>query len=80
MLGGKKPLIKLKKVVLPAPFGPMIARNSPRVTASETSVTAARLPKRLPTLATSKTLARGSKAAPLGVFASGAELMPGSCV
>ena len=28
-VGGKNPLIRLKKVVLPAPFGPMIARNSP---------------------------------------------------
>ena len=46
-VGGKKPLIRLKKVVLPAPFGPMIARSSPVGTASETSRTAARLPKRL---------------------------------
>ena len=28
-LGGKKPLIRLNRVVLPAPFGPMTARNSP---------------------------------------------------
>ena len=34
-LGGKKPLIKLKKVVFPAPLGPMIARNSPLATVSE---------------------------------------------
>ncbi len=28
-VGGKKPVIRLKNVVLPAPFGPMIARSSP---------------------------------------------------
>ena len=28
-VGGKNPLIMLKKVVLPAPFGPMTARSSP---------------------------------------------------
>ena len=31
-VGGKKPLIRLKKVVLPAPFGPMMARSSPFAT------------------------------------------------
>ena len=46
-VGAKKPLIRLKNVVLPAPFGPMIARNSPGSIASETPSTAIRLPKRL---------------------------------
>ena len=79
-LGGKKPLIKLKKVVFPAPFGPMIARNSPRATASEMSSTATRLPNRFPTLTTSRTFAGGAEAASLALFASSAVLMLGSCV
>ena len=29
VVGGKKPEIMLKNVVLPAPFGPMMARSSP---------------------------------------------------
>jgi len=36
----------LKNVVLPAPFGPMIARNSPGSMVSDTSSIATRLPKR----------------------------------
>ena len=52
-VGGKNPLIRLKKVVLPAPFGPMIARSSPLATLSETSRTATRLPKRLVTFSIS---------------------------
>ena len=43
-------------MVLPAPFGPITARSSPRATLSETSCTATRLPKRLLTLLTSSTL------------------------
>ena len=31
-VGGKNPLIRLKNVVLPAPFGPMIAHISPFAT------------------------------------------------
>ena len=54
-VGGKNPLIKLKKVVFPAPFGPMIAHSSPLATVSETSRTATRLPKRLVTLLISST-------------------------
>jgi hypothetical protein len=53
--GGKNPLIRLKKVVLPAPFGPMMARNSPLATLSDTSRTATRLPNRLLTLQISST-------------------------
>ena len=41
----RKPLMRLKKVVLPAPLGPMMARNSPGSTAIDTSSTATRLPK-----------------------------------
>ncbi len=44
-VGGKKPLIRLKKVVLPAPLGPITARSSPGSTVIETSLTATRLPK-----------------------------------
>ena len=54
-VGGKNPLIRLKKVVLPAPFGPMMAHSSPLATFSETSRTATRLPKRLVTLLISRT-------------------------
>src|SRR6185437_13507661 len=55
-LGPKKPLIRLKNVVFPAPFGPMMARNSPASTLSDTSCTATRLPKRLVAFLTSSTL------------------------
>ncbi len=54
-VGGKNPLIRLKNVVLPAPFGPMIAHNSPFATVSDTSRTATRLPNRLVTLLISST-------------------------
>ena len=54
-VGGKNPLIRLKKVVLPAPFGPMIAHNSPFATSSDTSRTATRLPNLLVTLLISRT-------------------------
>src|SRR5689334_19873348 len=40
-----RPARRLNRVVLPAPFGPMIARNSPAGTASCTSSTAAMPPK-----------------------------------
>src|SRR5580765_1880056 len=39
----------LKRVVLPAPFGPRIARRSPAGTSTSTSETACRPPKRRPT-------------------------------
>ena len=44
-VGVRKPLIRLKNVVLPAPFGPMTARSSPGSTVIDTSSTATRLPK-----------------------------------
>src|ERR1700730_3307435 len=59
--GRKKPLIMLKKVVLPAPFGPITARSSPFGTLSETSRTATRLPKLLVTLRTSRTFMLGTR-------------------
>src|ERR1700738_580432 len=43
-VGRKKPLIKLNKVVLPAPLGPMIARSSPLGTAVVRQNEDARLP------------------------------------
>src|SRR3954452_11521965 len=46
--GGKSPEITLKSVVLPAPFGPRIARRSPRATSRSTSRTAWRPPNRRP--------------------------------
>ena len=36
-VGANRPLTRLKNVVLPAPFGPMIARNSPGSMVSDTS-------------------------------------------
>ena len=51
-VGVKKPVIRLKKVVLPAPFGPMIARSSPGSTVIEISLTAIRLPKYFETFLT----------------------------
>src|SRR5713226_7260007 len=48
-VGGTAPEIALNKVVLPAPFGPMMARRSPRLTRSETSSTAFSASKRTPT-------------------------------
>jgi hypothetical protein len=56
VVGAKRPLTRLKKVVLPAPFGPMIARNSPGSIASDTSSIAARLPKRFEAPLTSRSL------------------------
>src|SRR5215467_3264336 len=44
-VGTVSPEIKRKKVVLPAPFGPMIERSSPRRTTTSTRSTAIRLPK-----------------------------------
>src|SRR5579864_7449978 len=53
-LGCRKPLIKLKTVVLPAPLGPMMKRISPSFIASETLLTALRPPKRLVTFSISR--------------------------
>src|SRR5947207_805145 len=47
--GAKSPQITLKSVVLPAPFGPRIARRSPGTISRSTSRTAWRPPNRRPT-------------------------------
>src|SRR2546430_2560993 len=47
-VGGKSPEMTLNSVVLPAPFGPRIARLSPRATSRSTSRTAWRPPNRRP--------------------------------
>src|SRR3954452_14797059 len=47
-LGGTSPEMTLKSVVLPAPFGPRMARRSPYATSKSTSRTASRPPKRRP--------------------------------
>ena len=60
--GANRPLIRLKNVVLPAPFGPMIARSSPGSTVNETFSIAVRLPKRLLTASTWTRLTRGLRA------------------
>ncbi len=46
-LGGSAPLSRLKNVVLPAPFGPMIVRTPPSGISIETSFTAVKPEKRL---------------------------------
>src|SRR5690606_15750347 len=46
-LGGMAPATRLKKVVLPAPLGPMMALILPASKVTLTSLTAARPPKRL---------------------------------
>src|SRR5262245_2875438 len=48
-VAGKSPQITLNRVVLPAPFGPRIARRSPSATSRSTSRTAWRPPNRRPT-------------------------------
>src|SRR5215469_7729305 len=48
-LGGSRPVIALKRVVLPAPLGPISAKTSPRRTSKLTSPTAVRPPNRLVT-------------------------------
>src|SRR5580765_8015176 len=45
LVGRRKPLRRLKQVVLPAPFGPIRPTISPLSTLSSTSLTAARPPK-----------------------------------
>src|SRR5438045_3652826 len=47
-----------RNVVLPAPFGPMIATSSPRVASSDTPLSASRSPKRLLIARASRTRAR----------------------
>src|SRR5258706_13517583 len=46
-VGRSTPVRQLKKVLLPAPLGPMIARISPRATVMLTLPTAVRPPKRM---------------------------------
>src|SRR5499427_8182677 len=48
-LGGIRPVMPLKSVVLPAPLGPISAKTSPRRTSKLTSSTAVRPPNRLVT-------------------------------
>ena len=49
LVGWKSPAMRLNSVVLPAPFGPRIARRSPCATSRSTSRTACTPPKRRPT-------------------------------
>ena len=49
VVGGKMPVIPLKSVVFPAPFGPMRAKISPFLTSNVTSSTATSPPKRFVT-------------------------------
>src|SRR5688500_15133184 len=49
VVGRSKPTISLKTVLLPAPFGPIRQRSSPRETERSRSETARRPPKRFET-------------------------------
>ena len=62
-VGVRKPLIRLKNVVLPAPLGPITARSSPGSTVIETSSTATRLPNWRETFSTSQQAHRRGPAA-----------------
>src|SRR6266849_4495639 len=53
-LGRSAPAMRLKRVLLPEPFGPMRPRNSPSATSKETPFTAVNPPKVLVSLETSK--------------------------
>src|ERR1700683_4789027 len=52
------PLMQLRTLVLPAPFGPIKARNSPASTISDTSVSTVRPPKRSDKCSTASSLTR----------------------
>src|SRR6202035_4867087 len=60
-VGRSTPVRQLKNVLLPAPFGPMMARTSPRATSTLTCDSAARPPKRTDS---SSVLRIGTDAAP----------------
>src|SRR5437867_3375649 len=67
---GRRPVRTLKRVVLPAPFGPIIDRSSPRGTASDTPSTAASAPKCLARSSTSSSASpRGLGERPAGAGA-----------
>src|SRR5579871_5034076 len=57
-LGVRNPLMRLKKVVLPAPLGPITARSSPGSTVNDTPLTATRLPNVRVTFSTLRRLMR----------------------
>src|SRR4051812_22251096 len=65
--------MRLNRVVLPAPFGPMISRRSPTMTASETFWVAGNPPKRLFRSATASTgsLIGGLREAPPQLLQAG---------
>src|SRR5581483_2696467 len=56
-LGAMMPLMRLRSVVLPEPFGPKMPRISPSAIENETSLTAVRPPKRLVSPSTSSSTA-----------------------
>src|SRR6266851_3581973 len=69
-VGGNSPEMTLNNVVLPAPFGPRMARRSPGFTARVTSATARRPPNRRPTplrwrIGAADSIGRGAALIPL---------------
>src|SRR5690349_2364066 len=71
-VGSSRPTITLKKVVLPAPFGPMRLRIEPRAMARSTSRTARRPPNRFEILRASRMFSPASAAAGVDEGAAGA--------
>src|SRR5438445_62203 len=69
---GRRPVRTLKSVVLPAPFGPMIERSSPRGTRSDTPSTAASAPKCLARSWASSSTSPAGPAAPAAGTSAGA--------
>ena len=67
-VGGSAPVMRLKRVVLPAPFGPMIERTSPRETERLTRFTAARPPKRRVSSRVSRRMAPVSPSSPARIW------------
>ena len=72
LVGRSTPVRQLKKVLLPAPFGPMMARISPRGTSKLTLSSAVRPPKR--TVRPSVRRMGGRRAAARPVLRTGAPL------
>src|SRR5688572_30817359 len=70
-VGARSPVRQLKKVDLPAPFGPMRPNTSPALTVIETSSTALKAPKAMVTLRASSSTVHLDL---LGLFALGLEI------
>src|ERR1700683_3354022 len=70
------PLMQLRTLVLPAPFGPISASNSPARTVSDTSVSTASPPKRSDKCSTASSLTRPLQCGVMTHGAIGTPLRP----